>query len=813
MKKNNSIRKTRVIVLLALWLATFDNSIGQNKDFNINIVDPSSALFSVDDGENAVNTHFKLSKFPVGHPDIIAMSSLIIIPNGAETEVNVNTGNYEVYSENYVKPVPPPILEGDVMEIPNENEYKNSTIYNSSQMYPGKFYEIKKLGKIRGLELAILYVYPFQYDPQKEKTYIYNDINLDITYKGDIEKLPANLLSEYKLNPFKHDPIETKVINYDQIMNLALQEPNNLKSATTYEPGCEFLIITNDLLLPAAERFKEYRESKGIKTKIKAFPGKATPQEIDSYIDTCYAKMEPIPKYIMLLGDVDILPTSNDIHGKTTDLPYFDIEDKHPRIPDFSSGRMPVSTLTDANNWIDKIITYERIPSDDSFFQEAALVSFFKSISPKCGVERCRYIKTSEEVGTLFTFKGIDFDRLYYSDQEEISHYTYLQPFMMSGDQRKAPIPKDIRLPNNQGFVWNKKNTAIVNSINDKRFLVVHRGHGSTSAWGGKNFLQFETSDINNLTNKDYPSVFWSLNCLTGKFDEPIDCISEKLAKQKDGGAVCIIAATEKTETILNDYLAHGLTKAVWKEFDQLINAQEITQTGYGFLRMGDILRSGLLDILNTYNHENIINHNTMNHLYSYHVLGDPTMKFLPFTSCVPNLKIKEHIVGSNQIYNRNNANKITVESGFKVKPGGTVEFSAGNRVVFKKGVRIEKGSKLNAFLKDCDEIENQQVSLKNTINTNRFPEEKKVQNKENNQEPALKVYPNPGDKIIHIERHSGPNEATILVYNHSGKIIKSFQSFNKSQSIDIRSYKPGIYFIKTITKESVSNSSFVIQR
>ncbi len=810
MKKNNLTRKIRVIVLLAIWLATFDNSIGQKNGFSINIAEPTSALFTLDDGESIINSQFKLSKFPVGHPDIIAMSALMIIPNGTEAEVNVNAGNYKVYSENYVKPVPPPIMEGDDEETPNENEYKNNTIYNSSQMHPGKFYEIKKLGKVRGLELAILYVYPFQYDPQKEITYLYNDINLDITYKGDIEKLPANLLSEYKLKPFKHDPIETKVINYDQIMNLALQEPNNLKSATTYEPGCEFLIITNDLLAPAAERLKTIRESEGIKTHIKAFSGEITPEDIDTYIEKCYAKMEPVPRYVMLLGDVDILPASDELPGKTTDLPYFDIEDEAPRLPDFSSGRMPVSTLEDANNWLDKIITYESISPNDLFFDDAALVSFFKPIEPNCGVERCRYIKTSEELGTLFTFKKFNFDRLYYSDQNKISHYTYLQAFMMSNDQIKAPIPKNICLPNENGFVWNKKNSAVINSINDYKFLVIHRGHGSTSAWGGKNFLQFEASDIDKLTNKEFPSVVWSLNCLTGKFDGDEDCISEKLVKHKNGGAVGVIAATEETETIYNDYLAHGLAKAVWKEFDELLSGQEITQTGYGSLRMGDILRSGLLDMININNHETQISPNVINHLCSYHLLGDPTMElYLPFTSCTPSLNIEEHIVDSGQHFGRGKAKEIIVKSGFKVNKGGTVQLSAGDRIVFNKGVRFEKGSKLQAYLDICNEPE---PELKNSNNQRQFIEKEYLNSEENKPRvPGLKIYPNPANKVIYIECTPEHNEATILIYNYSGKLITNLQSTSQKQPVNISNYQPGIYFIKTLTKESVSTGSFVV--
>ena len=812
---NTHTKKNQIKVkIMACLIFIFQGIYAQESGFTVYPSDLSSSIFSVDDGTELINSQFKLSSFATGEPNVVAVSALVLIPLGTTIEVTVTAGSYELFSAGRIDPVQPKVGEGSNESIPPEEDYIDNTIYNSSSPFPGKFYEFVKLGTVRGHEFGVLYIYPYQYYPDEEKTYVYNNIQLDITYSGTVTSLPDNLLSEFdpiELVPINFDPIELAVINFDQVIELELAATTTLKSTQTYEEGCELMIITKDILLPAAERLQQYRESRGIETKIEALSGTVTPSDIDSYIESCYQNMDPVPRYILLLGDIDVLPASDQLAGKTTDLPYFDVDDESPMLPDFSSGRIPVSTLTDAHIWIDKIIAYEKIPYDDPFFSKAALVSFFRPVIDGCGSEYFRYIKTCEELGALFTLRGIEFDRLYYSNQSSIQEYTYVPAFLMHDDKSSAPVSADIELPNSYGFTWDKTHEDIIESMNSNNFLVVHRGHGSTSAWGTENLEQFSSTDIASLTNSEYPSVVWSLNCLTGKFDGTTDCISEKLGKYAGGGAVGIVAATDETETIYNDYMAHGLANAIWPEFQDLRQGRTIGELSYQYLRMGDVLRYSLINLINVSNNKGAVDPGALNHLISYHWLGDPTMEIIPNLACLPRLEVESTTVdnGEDQLYK--NYDEIFVENIFSAENGASVEFIAGTRIVFGSGVYFKSGSSVKASTQECAGI----IDLSAQKSAYRYSEEgenpKENYEREKETMGEVLVYPNPTSGLITVEFNKKNPETLIKIYNYSGVQVFEKYSVDILEQIDFSAFGAGIYMIRVYAGSTYQDKKVVV--
>ena len=63
---------------------------------------------------------------------------------------------------------------------------------------------------------------------------------------------------------------------------------------------------------------------------------------------------------------------------------------------------------------------------------------------------------------------------------------------------------------------------------------------------------------------------------------------------------------------------------------------------------------------------------------------------------------------------------------------------------------------------------------------------------------PAVKIYPNPGFAILHIESENIKN---ILIYNPDGAIIKKYKN---TGIIDISHLPAGIYFVKVITGKGI---------
>jgi hypothetical protein len=71
-----------------------------------------------------------------------------------------------------------------------------------------------------------------------------------------------------------------------------------------------------------------------------------------------------------------------------------------------------------------------------------------------------------------------------------------------------------------------------------------------------------------------------------------------------------------------------------------------------------------------------------------------------------------------------------------------------------------------------------------------------------------FKIYPNPSEKMLHIETNESGNwQASIT--DMKGSQINQIQ-FNKTTQLDISSYAPGVYYIQLTSKEEVLNYKFI---
>jgi len=802
--KNRYDHIIRIAMVLSMFLPGA-KVMCQSNHLDIEIIEAMAGNFNLDDGSNSVSTSLKISNPPTGHPHILTFSALVYIPNGTEITISVSPGSPELVYEDRVPPVPPRMSESFTGTMPHESTYINQSIYNTNSNYPGIFARIQPLGKIRGQDVGILYIYPFQYNPVIKKTYVYKDLHISLGYDLDnIESMPANLITEYDpviTQVINYDPSVTPVINYDQVIHLELNEKRTIKDKS-FVTGYDFIIITNATLKPAADRLKIFRESQGLKTYVKTISTGAEPNVIESYIDDCYDNMLPVPKYILLLGDVGIIPHSEEIENKTSDLPYYDREDTIPRLPDISGGRIPVSSLAQANNWINKIIRYEKIQQNDSFFSQSALISFFEPTGTGTGTEMRRYIRTCEELRMQFEFRNIDYNRLYYSEEDYIQTYTNNNAYIIDGDDLSTPLPVSIRLPNSYGFLWNKEASDIIQSINQNKYLVIHRGHGSETSWGTREYVQFSSGDVSSLTNLNYPSVIWSLNCLTGNFDWGTDCISEKLGKHTNGGAVAIIAATDETETFYNDHFAHGLAEAVWPEFQDLRHGVPASSGVYNKLRMGDILRYGLFHLVNVQEDPEHIDQGAANHINCYHLLGDPTMEILPYSTCVDEKTVGSATVSSDQIRLYDHVKALTVQGNFIVLSGGVTDMRAGNSIILKEGFKVNSNGHFLACLEDC--YEPYDKSLPSTRTIEYFNSRFKPNNvdiiasyTDDTNLSGIIVYPNPTQGLLNIESNSYDKPAILKIYNQVGIQLHQQTINNSKDVIDISGFDDGLYILE----------------
>jgi len=108
----------------------------------------------------------------------------------------------------------------------------------------------------------------------------------------------------------------------------------------------------------------------------------------------------------------------------------------------------------------------------------------------------------------------------------------------------------------------------------------------------------------------------------------------------------------------------------------------------------------------------------------------------------------------------------------------------------FPVGVQVDKSGSPNVnFTTEC---------------TDNIP----VDSKENR---TIEIYPNPSDYIITIEMENLIN-ATIEIYNVSGKLVLSKELNSKVEKINISDFSKGIYIVKVMQNRSL-NVKKVIMR
>jgi hypothetical protein len=147
---------------------------------------------------------------------------------------------------------------------------------------------------------------------------------------------------------------------------------------------------------------------------------------------------------------------------------------------------------------------------------------------------------------------------------------------------------------------------------------VAHRDHGDTNGWYRPTFTDQELDRITSTV----PSMFYSINCLTGAWPETTktECFAEKALRRR-GAAPSLIAATEVSNTWLNNYLIKALFDAM---YGGLIPTFPETTVSYPVKhsRLGDIL-----NYAKTYLPTVASGAEVKDHCEIYHVLGDPTLE------------------------------------------------------------------------------------------------------------------------------------------------------------------------------------------
>jgi Peptidase family C25 len=294
----------------------------------------------------------------------------------------------------------------------------------------------------------------------------------------------------------------------------------------------DYLVIAPGVLADQARRLADYRQSRGLRTKVVLLDdihdefnfGIASPHAVKDLLAYAWNNWAAAPRYVVRLGEGTYDYKDLQGHGENlmppllVSTPYgmfasenrlADVDGSNDGVPEMAMGLLPADSPAALAAMIDKIIAYEASAGE--------------------WTSRVLMVADNPDLGGNFHFTS---DRVagWVSDAYTTSSI-YLEP---------------------QGF--SDTRNQLLNSLNEGALLVNYMGHAALDRLAGEGLLG--KTDVGNLGNGDHLPVFLGMTCSANRFEVPgYDAIGEVLATQANGGAV---ASWSPTGWSLN-YLAQRL--------------------------------------------------------------------------------------------------------------------------------------------------------------------------------------------------------------------------------------------------------------
>ncbi|WP_017257115.1 type IX secretion system sortase PorU [Pedobacter arcticus] len=339
----------------------------------------------------------------------------------------------------------------------------------------------------------------------------------------------------------------------------------------------DFLVVTAPPFFNEAKRLAEFRKttqglSYQVVTTDQVFnefsSGKRDASAIRDFVKMFYdrAGANPAlqPKYLLLFGkgsfdnrmlkfkdnsfvvtyqsENSLSPTasytSDDYFGLLDDNEGAFTEDytTNPGLLDIAIGRIPVKTLAEAKNVVDKLITYDGSLSFGDWRNQITIVADDE--------DNNLHLNQAEANAALITQNNQNFniDKIYFDAFQQES---------AAG-----------------GTAYPKAKEAINQKINAGTVLINYTGHGGESGWAQERVLTL--ADINSWENKDNLAVIFTATCSFSRWDDPETVSGGELSLiRKDNGVASIFSTTRIVFSSYNFDLNQSFLKALFNPTNQ----------------------------------------------------------------------------------------------------------------------------------------------------------------------------------------------------------------------------------------------------
>jgi hypothetical protein len=293
---------------------------------------------------------------------------------------------------------------------------------------------------------------------------------------------------------------------------VASPTPSSLRST---ENQADYLLITPRALLTAAEPLVQRRQDQGLTVRAVAFEeiadafghGQPSAEAIQSFLAFAYHSWtRPSPRYVLLLGDSSYDPRNFTGTAQPAPLPalwtktsyLWTVSDPElgavngeDSLPDLAIGRLPATSLAEANTLVQKLLAWE--DSGQGLSGRAALVADNPDLAG-------------------------DFE----ADVDDIAA-SFLQGREVS-TLKLAALGGGTR-------------AAIRDALDSGLSLLSYVGHGGAAVWASENV--WNSWDAPSLQAQSQQPLLVTMNCLNGYFVAPgYNSLAESLLKAEGRGAI-----------------------------------------------------------------------------------------------------------------------------------------------------------------------------------------------------------------------------------------------------------------------------------
>ncbi len=445
----------------------------------------------------------------VGKPNLPVIRKLAAVPPGKSVKASVVTGGKVIRRDYRIYPVQEPVVE----QGPYRTKFSiNRDFYRMDKLYPADIVVVSKPMIMRGQEVVQVEIFPMQYNPANKTLIAYTDIALKIEFLDTSkDRSGAPVDREKKLaTPIGYWKQYKTFLNFDWLKD------------HLFFMGSNYLIITADEFFEEINPLALWKRTKGLSTRVVKFSAIGTSaDDLRDYISNAYQNWTVPPDYVLLVGDVELIPTHIYNDSCASDL-YYAAIDGSDFLPDLAVGRFSAKTEAEVTGMVSKTIAYEKEPmtSPSDWYTHISLVS-----------DEGYFEDTSDWVYDFMTDRGYEADKFYYS-------------------------------------LGTATTANITDAANEGRVIFNYRGHGGITGWSTGNF---RNSDVLALENDRMLPVVISPTCQTGHFDDPTsDCFGEAWLKAGgaagESGGVAFWGSSRNSYGGYNDELCKGVYKAAFND-------------------------------------------------------------------------------------------------------------------------------------------------------------------------------------------------------------------------------------------------------